>query len=103
MLTLVHVVLLLCLTRVPPALANFSGPVVSVLDGDTIEVLHNQRPERIPLSGIDCPEKGQAYGKRAKQAASAIVFGKDVILQTHGQDKYKRTRVNVTGLSSFSD
>ena len=34
--------------------ADFSGPVISVLDGDTIEVLHNQRPERIRLSGIDC-------------------------------------------------
>ena len=42
--------------------ADFSGQVVSVLDGDTIEVLFNQRPERIRLSGIDCPEKGQAYG-----------------------------------------
>ncbi len=50
--------------------ADFLGPVVSILDGDTIEVLHNQRPERIRLSGIDCPEKGQACGKRAKQAAS---------------------------------
>ena len=25
--------------------ADFSGQVVSVLDGDTIEVLHNQHPE----------------------------------------------------------
>jgi endonuclease YncB( thermonuclease family) len=37
--------------------ANFSGPVVSVLDGDTIEVLHDQHAERIRLSGIDSPEK----------------------------------------------
>jgi len=29
------------------ALADFSGCVVSVLDGDTIEVLHNNRAERI--------------------------------------------------------
>jgi len=63
--------------------------------GDTIEVLHNQRPERIRLSGIDCPEKGQAYGKRAKQAASELVFGKDVTLQTHGKDKYGRTLADV--------
>ncbi len=55
---------------------NFSGPVVSVLDGGTIEVLHNQRPERIRLSGIDCPEKGQAYGQKAKHAASALAFGR---------------------------
>jgi endonuclease YncB( thermonuclease family) len=49
--------------------SEFTGPVVSVLDGDTLEVLHNHHPERIRLSGIDCPEKGQAFGKRAKQAA----------------------------------
>ena len=40
---------------------------------------------------LTCPEKGQAYGKRAKQAASALAFGKDVVPQTHGQDKYQRT------------
>ncbi len=44
---------------------GFTGPVVSVLDGDTIEVLHNTRPERVRLSGIDCPEKGQATARRS--------------------------------------
>ena len=75
--------------------ADFSGPVVSVLDGDTIEVLHNKRAERIRLNGIDCPEKGQAYGKRAKRAVSELVFGKEVTLQTHGKDKYGRTIADV--------
>ena len=56
--------------------ADFTAPVVSVIDGDTIEVMHNQQPERIRLYGIDCPEKGQAFGKRAKQATSALVFAK---------------------------
>ena len=83
------------LSSVGLAATDFSGPVVSVLDGDTIEVLHNQHPERIRLSGIDCPEKGQAYGKRAKQAASELVFGKEVTLQTHGHDKYGRTIADV--------
>ena len=50
--------------------SDFSGKVVGIIDGDTIEVLHNNHVERIRLSGIDCPEKGQAFGKRAKQAAS---------------------------------
>src|SRR5262249_12465214 len=77
------------------AVGDCSGPVISVLDGDTIEVLHNTHPERIRFSGIDCPEKGQAFGTRAKQAASALVFGRDVILQTHGQDKYGRTLADV--------
>ena len=78
-----------------PSLADFSGHVVSVLDGDTIEVLHNNRAERIRLSGIDCPEKAQAYGQKAKHAASALTFGKDVTLRTHGTDKYGRTLADV--------
>jgi endonuclease YncB( thermonuclease family) len=75
--------------------AELSVQVTGIIDGDTIEVLHNQRPERIRLSGIDCPEKGQAFGKRAKQAASDLAFGKEVTLQTHGYDKYKRTLADV--------
>jgi endonuclease YncB( thermonuclease family) len=37
--------------------AVFLWPVVGVLDGNTIEVLHNDYPERIRLNGIDCPER----------------------------------------------
>ena len=74
---------------------DVSGSVVSVLDGDTIEVLNGHHTERIRLSGIDCPEKGQAYGHKAKEAASGLVFGKNVTLQTHGHDKYKRILADV--------
>jgi hypothetical protein len=55
----------LLLLTASTAFADFTGQVVSVLDGDTIEVLHNNHPERIRLSGIDCPEKGQSYGNNA--------------------------------------
>jgi len=86
------VVLLALLTPSPAvAVSEYQGPVVSVLDGDTLEVLHSGQAERIRLSGIDCPEKGQAFGQRAKHAASELVFGKNVTIQTHGYDKYKRT------------
>jgi len=71
------------------------SPIVSVLDRDTIEVLNGHHTESIRLSGIDCPEKGQAYGNNAKHAASALVFGKEVTIQTHGYDKYKRTLADV--------
>ncbi len=47
----------------PAHAADFSGHVVSILDGDTIEVLHNNHPERIRLSDIDCL-------RRAKPSAS---------------------------------
>jgi endonuclease YncB( thermonuclease family) len=61
----------------------------------TTEVLHNNKAERIRLSEIDCPEKGQAFGNNAKHAASKLVFGKDVTLQTNGLDKYGRTLADV--------
>ena len=72
-----------------------TGRVVGVIDGDTIDVLNGHHAERIRLSGIDCPEKGQAFGTRAKQAASELVYGKEVTLQTHSHDKYKRTLADV--------
>lgn len=86
-----------CLYQQGPAFADFSGPVVRVLDNDTLEVLHTQHPERIRLSGIDCPEKGQPFGQKAKQAGSALVFGKDVTLQTHCKDKYGRSTTKPSG------
>ena len=61
------------------------------MDGDTIAVMHHNKPERVRLHGIDCPEKGQAYGKGAKQAASSLVFKKDVAVRVYGKDKYGRT------------
>lgn len=72
-----------------------TGNVTGILDGDTIEVLYSQYPSRIRLCGIDCPENGQAYSKKAKQAASALIFGKNVTLQIRGKDKYGRTLADV--------
>ena len=47
--------------------AEFTGLVVSVLDGDTLEVLHNRYPERIRLSGITAL-------RRAQPTASVLVL-----------------------------
>jgi endonuclease YncB( thermonuclease family) len=75
--------------------ADFTGPVARVIEGDTIEVLHDHHPERIRLSGIDCPEKGQAFGLLAEHVASDLVFRKQVTLRTHGLDEYGRTTGDV--------
>jgi len=85
--------LLLAAVLIPTTVcaADFTGRVVGIIDGDTLEVLHNNHAEIIRLSGIDCPEKRQAYGQKVKHAASVLAFGKDVTIQTHGKDKYKRT------------
>jgi Staphylococcal nuclease homologue len=62
---------------------------------DTLEVLRDQHPKRIRLSGISCPEKSLAYGQLVKQAASVLVYSKTVTLQTHSLDKYKRAIADV--------
>ena len=75
------------------AIADFAGLVVGITDGDTIKVMHNGKAEKIRLHGIDCPEKGQPYGTKAKQFTSQLVFGKEVIVKDYGLDnnRYKRT------------
>src|SRR5207249_123625 len=74
---------------------DFSGRAVGVSDGDTIKILHNSKPEKVRLNGIDCPEKGQAYGSKAKQITSALAFGKVVTVKVRGVDKYGRTVADV--------
>lgn len=69
----------------------FTGKVVAVLDGDTVEVLHDGKAERIRLNGVDCPEKKQAFGQKAKQFTSSLVFGKTVVVVPSAKDRYKRT------------
>ena len=59
--------------------------------GDPLDGMHNPHPERIRLSGIDCPDKGQAFDNHTKHAASDLAFRIEVTIQTHGLDKYKRT------------
>jgi len=77
--------------RTALSVCRLHRPVVAVPDDDTIEILHNQRPERILLREIDCPEKGQAFANRAKQAASELVIRRDVTFQKFSKDKYGRT------------
>jgi endonuclease YncB( thermonuclease family) len=70
---------------------SVSGRCVAVTDGDTIRVLTvTKQLLRIRIAFIDAPEKGQAFGQRAKQAMSELVFGKDINLRPHTTDRYGR-------------
>jgi endonuclease YncB( thermonuclease family) len=69
---------------------TITGKVVGVADGDTITVLQNQTQYKIRLYGIDTPEKGQDFGKRAKQFTSDLVFGKQVRVVQKDVDRYSR-------------
>jgi endonuclease YncB( thermonuclease family) len=70
--------------------------VVSVTDGDTIKIVTPDRHRlTIRLQGIDCPEKNQAFGMRAKQFTAGLVFNKDVLIDALGHDRYGRTIAEV--------
>lgn len=71
-------------------LATFTGKVTGIKDGDTFEVLYDNQPERVRLAEIDCPEKAQAFGTKAKQFASDLCFGKTVTVINTGRDRYGR-------------
>jgi len=71
--------------------ASFTGKVVRVSDGDTIQVMHNGMAEKIRLHGIDCPEKNQAYGQKAKEFTASLVAGQTVRVEVKDRDRYGRT------------
>ena len=81
--------------------ATFTGKVVGVSDGDTITVLTPANESvKVRLYGIDAPEAKQAFGSRAKQALSILVFGKEVVVEVQNKDRYGRTvgRISADGL-----
>lgn len=70
---------------------EFTGRVVRVPDGDSLFVLYDGTTVEVRLYGIDCPERGQAYGGRAARFTSSRTLGKTVTVRSHGLDQYERT------------
>lgn len=68
-----------------------TGKVVSIKDGDTVIVidsLNNQYTLR--LAEIDCPEKNQAFGYKAKQYTSDQIYLKTIDYVIIDRDNYGR-------------
>lgn len=88
-----RLILLFCfLVSTQAALAEtYTGRVVGIADGDTITVIDASNiPHKIRLSGIDAPEKKQAFGNVSKQNLAELVFSKTVTVETKKKDRYKR-------------
>jgi endonuclease YncB( thermonuclease family) len=68
------------------------GKVVSIADGDTITVLDaDKKQHKVRLTGIDAPEKKQAFGAKSKAWLGELVAGKDVAVDWTEKDTYGRT------------
>ena len=70
---------------------GFEGKVVGISDGDTIKVMDQDRQVKVRLYGIDTPEKGQAYGMKAKEFTESQVAGEIVRVDPKDTDRYGRT------------
>ena len=74
-----------------PTDARYEAYVVGITDGDTITVLVNQHEQvKIRLYGIDCPEKKQAFGTKARQFLADLLFNRTVSVQPIQRDRYGR-------------
>lgn len=83
--------LMFCCCSTQALAVSFTGKVITVIDGDTLDVLHNNKPERIRLNGIDAPEKGMPYGQAAKEYVLDMAALKMVTVEVKDTDRYGRT------------
>jgi len=68
-----------------------SGKVVKIWDGDTYDLLlENNTTIRIRMEGIDAPEKGMPFGKKAKQYLGELCEGQIITTDTTKKESYKR-------------
>jgi len=70
---------------------NITGRVVGVSDGDTITILDKDNQQhKIRLTGIDAPEKTQAYGQASKASLSSLIYRQVVSVDYNKEDRYNR-------------
>lgn len=77
--------------------AILSCLIVGVADGDTLtarcdtpDLEHPYQQERVRLTGIDAPERGQAFARRSRQSLSELAHGKPARLECGKRDRYQR-------------
>jgi micrococcal nuclease len=83
----------------PPATADpltaRTFKVIGIVDGDTIDVLVDQKPVRLRLNGIDTPEKGQPFGNTATDSLKTLIGDKFVRYVVSDSNRYDRSIADV--------
>lgn len=87
------------------ALADFSGRVVHVQDGDTLTVLAGSRQVKVRLDSIDAPERHQAFYRRSTDSLKSICAGRSADVIETAKDRYGRVvgRVMCSGADANSE
>ncbi|HEY1006254.1 MAG TPA: thermonuclease family protein [Sphingobacteriaceae bacterium] len=72
--------------------SSITGRVIAIADGDTFTMLvAGNRQVKVRFHGIDCPEKKQDFGTRAREFTAGLVFGETVTVRVKDVDRYGRT------------
>src|SRR5688572_8072265 len=72
------------------AIEKHTGTVVKVIDGDTFDMIFEEKKIRVRMFGIDSPERGQAYNVKAKEFTAALIAGKEINVTIRNKDRYGR-------------
>jgi endonuclease YncB( thermonuclease family) len=74
---------------------HITGKVIGIKDGDSIELLVEDEIIIVDFKGVDCPEYKQPFGKEAVQFTRAMCMGKQVVLESAYENKYKKYLADV--------
>lgn len=87
--------LFVALLTLPAAAAALEGVVLHVADGDTLTIMDDAlQQHRVRIAGIDAPERGQPFGRRAQETLSELTRNRRVAVEGGKTDRYRR-RVGV--------
>lgn len=69
----------------------YKGKSIHVDDGDTFTFLSSRKARyKIRLDGIDAPEKGMPYARKAKEYLAALLLNQVIELRVISIDRYER-------------
>jgi micrococcal nuclease len=68
---------------------EITGKVISVIDGNTLEILSSaNETHKVMLAGIDSPELQQEFGDKARKFLEKITLDKNVTVKMVGKDRW---------------
>jgi endonuclease YncB( thermonuclease family) len=77
--------------QTPGVPSRFIARIFGVHDGDSLRInTEGGRSMRVRLYGVDCPEIGQPYGIKARALTRQLAYGRFLILEPKGKDRYGR-------------
>jgi micrococcal nuclease len=65
--------------------------VISIDDGDTFDILINNKTVKIRMDAIDAPEKGMPFWRTSKEYLSKMIFNKQIKIKILSKDNNGRS------------